>query len=382
MRIFFYPPFKPLGHPNPSGDLVIATGLYNYLKAQGHQIWQANTLRTRWIYWKPWNWPRILCAQNRSTKEVARVKPDLWLTYHSYYKAPDLIGPTIYQRTKVPYVIFQGIYSSKRKRKLKTLPGYILNKKALLTARHVFTNRKADLINLRRILPDQRVSYVTPGIKPEDFVFDEKGRAELRRSWGVGDRPIILSAAMFRPGVKTQGLLWVIRACGDLFRQGLQFNLVIAGDGREKGTLERYASDQLPGMVRFVGKIPREQMARFYSAGDIFVFPGFRETLGMVFLEAQSCGLPVVACANGGIAEVVQDGNSGILVPMNAFSAFVEAINRLLKDRDLLRQMGKSASAYVRRKHDLKENYAIIEEAIECIIRRKHIGDRGNKRGH
>jgi glycosyltransferase involved in cell wall biosynthesis len=370
MRIFFYPPFKPLGHPNPSGDLVIATGLYDYLKERGHQIWQVNTLRTRWIYWKPWIWPRIMHEQHRSLREVARLKPDLWLTYHSYYKAPDLLGPTVYQHTKVPYAIFQGIYSSKRKRRLKTLPGYLLNKKALLTARHVFTNRKEDLVNLRRLLPDQRVSYVAPGIRPEDFVFDERGRAELRRSWGVGDRPTVLSAAMFRPGVKTDGLMWVIRACGDLFRQGLRFALVIAGDGKEKEAIEHFASEQSPGVVRFVGKIPREQMARFYSAGDIFVFPGFRETLGMVFLEAQSCGLPVVACANGGIPEVVQDGNTGILVPMKAFSAFVEAMHRLLTDKDLVRQMGKSAQVYVRERHNLEKNYREMENSMQCLAKR------------
>jgi glycosyltransferase involved in cell wall biosynthesis len=247
MRIFFYPPFKPLGHPNPSGDLVTATGLYDYLKGRGHQI---------------------------------------ALTYHAYYKAPDLLGPTVCRRSRVPYAIFQGMYSSKRRRKLKTLPGYFLNKKALCAAQKVFTNRKEDLINLKRILPEKRVSYVAPGIQPEDFVFDEKSRIELRRLWGIGDEPTVLSAAMFRPDVKTQGLLWVIRACGELFRQGLRFTLVIAGDGKEKVNLQRFASKQLPGRVRFVGKIERNDMSGFYSAGDIFAFPGFRETLGMVFLEA------------------------------------------------------------------------------------------------
>jgi glycosyltransferase involved in cell wall biosynthesis len=282
----------------------------------------------------------------------------------------------------VPYAIFQGMYSSKRKRKLKTLPGYILNKKALCAAQKVFTNRKEDLVNLRRILPHQRVSYVAPGIRPNDFVFDEKSRTELRRLWGVGDGPTVLSAAMFRPDVKTQGLMWVIRACGELFRQGLRFTLVIAGDGKEKGNLQRFASRQLPGSVRFVGKIPRNDMSQFYSAGDIFAFPGFRETLGMVFLEAQSCGLPVVACANGGIPEVVQDGKTGILVPMNTLGPFVGAMDRLLKDEELRRNMGKSARVYVRDRHDLEKNYRDMEKEMEILIQRT--GSNGVKkvRGH
>ena len=54
---------------------------------------------------------------------------------------------------------------------------------------------------------------------------------------------------------------------------------------------------------------------RYYSAGDMFVFPGIRESLGMVYLESQSCGLPVVAFHNGGIPEVVVDGETGFLTP-------------------------------------------------------------------
>ena len=382
MRIFFYPPFKPLGHPNPSGDLVTATGLYEYLKGQGHQIWPANKLRARWIYWKPWDWPRILREQKRSLKDIERLRPDLWLTYHAYYKAPDLLGPRVCHRSNVPYAIFQGMYSTKRKRKLKTLPGFILNKRALCAAQKVFTNRKEDLVNLRRILPPQRVNYVAPGIKPDEFRFNEKSRIELRRLWDLGDEPTILSAAMFRPDVKTQGLLWVIRACGELFRQGSRFSLVIAGDGKEKGRLERFASEQLPGKVRFVGKIPRKNMSRFYSAGDIFAFPGFRETLGMVFLEAQSCGLPVVAYANGGIPEVVQDGKTGILPPMHSLGPFVGAMDRLLKDKDLRLKMGKTASRYVRARHDLDKNYRSMEEEMENLVGRKRRDVFKNMGGH
>jgi glycosyltransferase involved in cell wall biosynthesis len=99
---------------------------------------------------------------------------------------------------------------------------------------------------------------------------------------------------MFRPDVKTEGLTWVIRACGELRRRGNNFHLVIAGDGKEKDRLQRLAREHLPHRFHFAGEIPRKEMYRYYSACDLFVFPGIRESLGMVFLEAQSCGLPVV----------------------------------------------------------------------------------------
>jgi len=371
MRIFFYPPFKPLDHANSSGDLVIATGLYDYLSRQGHELWPASTLRCRWIFWKPWLWPQILRDQQRSVNWITRMQPDLWLTYHTYYKAPDILGPLVCHRTNMPYVIFQGIYSTKRKRKLRTLPGYILNKKALCAAQHVFSNRREDLLNLKRLLPKKNLTYVAPGIYPGDFSFSALDRAELRHSWNVGDEPVVIAAAMFRPGVKSRGISWVIRACGSLVRQGSNLLLVIVGDGRDRENLHRLATRQLADRVRFAGKVPREHMYRFYSAGDIFAFPGFRESLGMVFLEAQSCGLPVVAFDNGGIPEVVKDKQTGFLVPAYDFDTFTQSIGKLLNEPDLRYKMGRAACAHVRDKHDLEKNYRTMERVLDIIIRPK-----------
>jgi glycosyltransferase involved in cell wall biosynthesis len=368
LTICFYAPFKPLGHRAPSGDLVIATGLFEYLAKQGHRVSIASNLRARWIFWKPWMLPTFLLERQRLYRRLSAHRFDLWFTYNSYYKGPDLLGPMAKRQFGLPYVIFQGVYSTKRRRKIRTVAGFYLNRRALLAAEHVFTNKTVDHHNLQRILPPQRMTYVGPGIYPDDFAFDASAREALRRQWNVGDQPVVLSAAMFRPDVKTRGLAWVIRTCGYLNRLGRRFYLVIAGDGREKAKLQKLAAEHLPERVRFVGRIPRAQMARFYSAGDLFVFPGINESLGMVFMEAQSCGLPVVAFDNAGVPEVVRDRLTGLLPPLFAFRPFVQAVDLLLTDRDLRSTMGQSARRYIREHHDLNKNYPLVEAMLQRLF--------------
>ena len=145
LRICFYAPFKPLGHAHPSGDLVTATGIFNFLVKKGHQVVEASSLRCRWVYWKPWRWPRLLWERKRVVRRLSANRADLWFTYHSYYKAPDLLGPFVSKQMGMPYIIFQGIYATKRRRELKTMPGFYLNKSSLCAASHVFANKKVDL---------------------------------------------------------------------------------------------------------------------------------------------------------------------------------------------------------------------------------------------
>jgi len=371
MRILFYAPFKPLGHGHPSGDLVTATEIVGHLAGRGHEVIQVSSLRCRWIFWKPWLWPKLMVEKRRTVRRFCQKNVDLWLTYHTYYKAPDLLGPRASQKIKIPYVIFQGIYSTKRRRKLKTLPGFYLNKGALCAARHVFVNKTVDWINLKRLIAEERISYVSPGIHPTAFEFDGDARRTLRRQWDAGDEPLVFSAAMFRADVKTEGLTWVIRACGDLLRRGSSLRLVIAGDGKQRGRLKRMAGEQLGDRVIFVGKIPRDHMYRYYSACDLFVFPGIRESLGLVFLEAQSCGLPVVAFDNAGVPEAVKDGITGLLVPMYAAKPFADAIERLLNDSELRRRMGRAARSYVRQHHDLNKNYQKMEAQLQELVKKR-----------
>ncbi|HER62495.1 MAG TPA: glycosyltransferase, partial [Desulfobacteraceae bacterium] len=180
----------------------------------------------------------------------------------------------------------------------------------------------------------------------------------------VGDTPVILAAAMFRADVKTEGLIWVIESCARLLAQGHDLRLVIAGDGREKSRLVSLARKLLGDKALFVGLVPRDEMAEFYSGGDLFVFPGINESLGMVYLEAQSCGLPVVAFETGGIPEVVRKGETGLLTPLFDRDRFDAAVAALVTDGRKRRQMGEDATRYIRENHDLEKNYRRLEQLL------------------
>ncbi len=349
MKICFYPAFKPLGHRLPSGDLVTAAGIVDYLRRRGHALTVPSRLRCRWIYWRPWLWPLLVRDRRRVRRRLAGGGVDLWMSYHSYYKAPDLLGPGAAAALGVPYVLFQGIFSTRPRRRWMSLPGFHLNRRVLLAASHVFTNKRRDLLNLRRLLPAERITYVAPGLHPEQFSFSAAARTALRAQWGVGEEPVVLSVAMFRPGVKAEGLAWVIRTCGEIHRRGHRFTLVIAGDGKARPALERLAAAEGPPAVRFAGQVPRAELFRYYSAADLFVFPGFQEALGI---------------DNSGTPEAIRHGETGLLAPLRDREAFRAAVERLVADPGLRRRLGANARTRIRSEHDLERNYAGMEAVL------------------
>ncbi|MFZ5426880.1 MAG: glycosyltransferase family 4 protein [Thermodesulfobacteriota bacterium] len=357
MKIAFYAPFKPLDHPRPSGDLTTALGLTRHLASRGHEIEVASRFRARHLASRPWAWPRAAFEAWRA----GNLKADAWLTHHAYYKSPDVIGPWASRRMGVPYAIFQGIYSTKRRKSLSTRLGFELNRASLLAADVVFSNRLMDMENLRRLLPEDRLCYVAPGIDPAAFRHDPRARSRLRERWGVGDRPVILCVAMFRDDVKTQGLRYLITRLGTLDRD---FELVLCGGGETLDELVALAGQHLPGRHRFLGQVARERLFEVYSAADVFVFPGIRESLGMVYLEAQASGLPVVAFDNGGIPEVVRRGETALLAPPFDDGAFLGAVSALLDDPSRREAMGAAGAAHVRASHDAAVNFGKVEQRL------------------
>ncbi|UZP66644.1 glycosyltransferase family 4 protein [Desulfovibrio mangrovi] len=382
MRMAFCTPFKPLNHPRTSGDVTIAQDLFDYFAGHGHSPATVPHLSTDWIWKQPARWPAYLRARSavrRLCDSGNGLRPDLWFTYHSYYRAPDLFGPMA-RRMGIPYVIFAGAHSPGRRETWNTRPGYCLNVHALKTADHVFTNKQRDLTPLLSLLPENRITFVPPGIRTERFSFNAEQRETLRAEWQAQGRTIVMTAAMLRPGVKAEGVEHVITACAALARQGRDIMLVVAGDGTERERLEAMAGELLPSRSLFLGMVDRWNLYGAYSAADLFAFPGINEGLGMVYLEAQCCGLPVVAWDHDGAPQMVEHGKTGFITPSYDGEAFARAIGLLADNRQTRTTMGEAARKHVLAHHDLNANYGMVEKRMFDMLNTSSPATRENTR--
>lgn len=136
--------------------------------------------------------------------------------------------------------------------------------------------------------------------------------------------------------------------------------LMIVGDGPERARLERTA----PSNVKFIGRVPEEDLAGWYGGARLFAFPG-EEDFGIVPLEAQAAGVPVVALGKGGALETVVDGKTGVFFHEStpqALVAAVQQLDRLAVDPDTCREHARLFD----RQAFLNRMAAIVADALQA----------------
>lgn len=169
----------------------------------------------------------------------------------------------------------------------------------------------------------------------------------------VSVAPMPVDLDLFRPGsgAPTDSILFVGRlnaqkGVRDLLgampstSQGVTLDIV--GDGADRGTLEDLSrSLKLEKRVRWHGALPQRAVAPLYRSASVVAIPSRNEGLGLVAVESLLSGVPVVAYRSGGVSELVEDGETGLLVPPGDVRAFAAALNSVITNRTRAREMGE-----------------------------------------
>jgi glycosyltransferase involved in cell wall biosynthesis len=139
--------------------------------------------------------------------------------------------------------------------------------------------------------------------------------------------------------------------------------LTLVGDGPDRAGLEAVAAG-LGDAVRFTGYLTQEAVAAELAVHDVLVLPSFAEGVPVVLMEAMASRLPVIATRVGGVAELVEDGVSGFLVPPGDPESLAERLGRLLTDPELCRRMGVAGRAAVEARHDVRTEAVRLAELL------------------
>jgi phosphatidylinositol alpha-1,6-mannosyltransferase len=207
--------------------------------------------------------------------------------------------------------------------------------------------------------------------------FPPANRDELRRELGWHGRKIILSLARLTP---RKGIDQAVRALAELRRADKlspEWLHVIAGRGEQEAELRALVNQLgVNDYTRFEGFIDHERVPQYYGASDIFLQPnrdlaGDTEGFGVVFLEANACGTPVVGGIAGGTADAIREGVTGFRVDGEDVPAIGRALLQLADDHGLRQRMGQAGREVVLREHRVEAGVAKFEELVQQVIKKR-----------
>ncbi|MEH6646482.1 glycosyltransferase [Sulfitobacter sp.] len=292
MRLAFYAPLKPLAHPVPSGDRAMARALLLALTHMGSQVDLAASLRSR-------DGSGDVAVQRSLLDQVDHLLPDIvdqgraagwqaWITYHNYYKAPDLIGPAAARALGIPYLLIEATRA--RKRLGGPWDAFARAAEAASDAAAVvFYLTERDHEALAAYAPSgQNLVHLPPFLPRADLPIMASGTH-------------LLAVGMMRAAAKLPSYQLIAETLALL---PSQTKLDIAGDGPARAQVEALMAP-FGTRVQFLGALGSNTLAQAYGRAGALIWPGVDEAFGMTYLEAQAHGLPVIAQDRPGVRDVL-----------------------------------------------------------------------------
>jgi len=211
-----------------------------------------------------------------------------WITYHTYYKAPDLIGPAVARALGIPYLLVEATRA--RKRLGGPWDTFAQSAEAACDAADVvFYLTQRDREALDAYAPNgQHLVHLAPFLPRNDLPQQANG-------------PHLLAVGMMRAAAKLASYELIAQTLALVPEAPL---LEIAGDGPARARVEA-AMAPLGGRVRFLGELTPEALEQAYARAGALIWPGVDEAFGVSYLEAQAHGLPVIAQDRDGVRDVL-----------------------------------------------------------------------------
>lgn len=342
MHIAFHTPLNPVGDRGVSGDRLMARQIVAALENLGHAVQPVAAPKTYFRAADPARFASVAADAARLRDALlagyreGRPQPDLWFTYHNYYRSPDFLGPEMAAELGIPYVTAES--SDSARRAVGEWAAQTATVRQGLAAGDVhfyFTDR-----DRQGLVPWENTGTALLALPP----FVAPGPGPSRKTGRTGP-PRLVTVAMMRKGVKLESYLTlahVLERCRDE-----DWTLSIVGDGPCRTEIGAAFASLPESRIAWRGQLDREATQAELARHDIFLWPGIGEAYGLVYLEAQAAGLPVVACDSGGVAETVRAGETALLVPERNEEALAAALTRLLRDTALRESMGAAARRFI-----------------------------------
>ncbi|MFA6967924.1 glycosyltransferase family 4 protein [Bosea sp. (in: a-proteobacteria)] len=363
MRIAFHTPLNLYDDGGISGDRRMARQLVDVLEGLGHVVEPVPAARA----FMPTPDDGLLARHEGEATALVEAMlaqwrdgvpaPELWFTYHNYYKAPDLLGPAVVARLGIPYVVAEASDADRRASGEWAAHTRIVRDGLAAADLHLhFTDRD------RQGLEPWRAARTALLDLPPFIAF----ASEPPMQAGDAAIPRLVTVAMMREGTKQNSYLALARVLAQVADR--PWTLTIIGDGRKRAEIEQAFAALPPGRVQWRGAIAHDRVLAELAAHDVFIWPGVREAYGLVYLEAQAVGLPIVAFDSGGVSATVRSGETALLAPEGDEAALSAALLRLLDDPDLRSRMGLAARRFALTERSPARAATILERGLTLAV--------------
>lgn len=256
--------------------------------------------------------------------------------------------------TGIPYLVYvhgEDVTTAATSRELSWMVRRVLGR-----AKLVIANSRSTQAILREEwkVPPEKLRLLYPGVDTRRFTPVQRDPA-VRLELGWDGRKVILTVGRLQ---RRKGHDRLIEALVQVKKEIPNILYAIVGDGEERGYLEGLIDKyKVRDQVRFMGEISDDGLIRCYQQCDLFALPNRREGadiegFGMVLLEAQACGRPVLAGDSGGTAETMRPGETGVVVPCEQAEPLARALIKLLQESPRLDAMGAAGRRWVVERFD------------------------------